>query len=43
MASDYHQLEFDVRLYLTHLDCVRANATVPTQAAPRTSWPETAD
>jgi len=20
MAPDYHQLEFDVRLYLTHLD-----------------------
>lgn len=23
MAPDYHQLEFDLRLYLTHLDCVR--------------------
>lgn len=21
MASDYHQLEFDLRLYLTHLEC----------------------
>jgi UTP pyrophosphatase len=24
MSADYHQLEFDVRLYLTHLDCLRA-------------------
>ena len=23
MAPDYHQLEFDLRLYLTHLDCRR--------------------
>jgi len=23
MAPDYHQLEFDLRLYLTHLDCGR--------------------
>jgi hypothetical protein len=23
MTPDYHQLEFDLRLYLTHLDCVR--------------------
>ena len=23
MAPDYHQLEFDLRLYLTHLDCVK--------------------
>ncbi|MFD0738432.1 YgjP-like metallopeptidase domain-containing protein [Lysobacter koreensis] len=23
MAADYHQLEFDTRLYLTHLECVR--------------------
>ncbi|MGH8026174.1 MAG: metal-dependent hydrolase, partial [Pseudoxanthomonas sp.] len=21
MAPDYHQLEFDLRLYLTHLEC----------------------
>lgn len=27
MAPDYHQLEFDVRLYLTHLDCARPTAT----------------
>lgn len=35
MAPDYHQLEFDVRLYLTHLDCVRGTATtqVPAPAA----------
>ncbi|MEO6690681.1 MAG: YgjP-like metallopeptidase domain-containing protein [Dokdonella sp.] len=35
MASDYHQLEFDVRLYLTHLDCARGNAAAqaPAQAA----------
>jgi predicted metal-dependent hydrolase len=26
MAPDYHQLEFDVRLYLTHLDCMRGIA-----------------
>ncbi len=26
MAADYHQLEFDARLYLTHLDCQRASA-----------------
>jgi len=31
MASHYHQLEFDVRLYLTHLDCARpaASTTAP--------------
>lgn len=23
MESDYHQLEFDLRLYLTHLECAR--------------------
>ena len=23
MAPDYHQLEFDLRLYLTHLECAR--------------------
>ena len=33
MAPDYHQLEFDVRLYLTHLDCMRANPP-PTAQAP---------
>ncbi|MGV8941307.1 MAG: YgjP-like metallopeptidase domain-containing protein [Lysobacter sp.] len=27
MAPDYHQLEFDLRLYLTHLDCARMSAT----------------
>lgn len=27
MAPDYHQLEFDVRLYLTHLEC--SSATRP--------------
>ncbi len=26
MAPDYHQLEFDLRLYLTHLDCTRISA-----------------
>ena len=26
MEPDYHQLEFDMRLYLTHLDCTRASA-----------------
>src|SRR5204863_2147665 len=26
MAADYHQLEFDTRLYLTHLECVRPDA-----------------
>jgi predicted metal-dependent hydrolase len=35
MAPDYHQLEFDVRLYLTHLDCMRAN----TPASPQASLP----
>lgn len=25
MAPDYHQLEFDLRLYLTHLDCGGGN------------------
>jgi len=25
MSADYHQLEFDVRLYLTHLDCMRSS------------------
>ena len=24
MAPDYHQLEFDLRLYLTHLECARS-------------------
>lgn len=24
MAPDYHQLEFDLRLYLTHLDSLRS-------------------
>lgn len=33
MAPDYHQLEFDVRLYLTHLDCMRANTLAPLQAS----------
>lgn len=27
MAPDYHQLEFDLRLYLTHLSCVDAGGT----------------
>lgn len=27
MAPDYHQLEFDLRVYLTHLDAVRAAAS----------------
>ena len=27
MAPHYHQLEFDVRLYLTHLDCARTAAS----------------
>ena len=27
MAPDYHQLEFDMRLYLTHLDCTPAAPT----------------
>lgn len=26
MEPDYHQLEFDLRLYLTHRDCTRASA-----------------
>ena len=26
MVSHYHQLEFDMRLYLTHLECARAPA-----------------
>jgi len=26
MAANYHQLEFDTRLYLTHLECVRPDA-----------------
>src|SRR5690606_8910541 len=26
MEPDYHQLEFDMRLCLTHLDCTRASA-----------------
>ena len=26
MAPDYHQLEFDLRLYLTHLDCAGGDA-----------------
>jgi hypothetical protein len=29
MAPDYHQLEFDLRLYLTHLDQRTAAAVVP--------------
>jgi hypothetical protein len=29
MAPDYHQLEFDLRLYLTHLDAVPRGPTVP--------------
>jgi predicted metal-dependent hydrolase len=32
MAPDYHQLEFDLRLYLTHQECVRAGASAPPQA-----------
>lgn len=28
MEPDYHQLEFDMRLYLTHLDCTRVSAPV---------------
>lgn len=27
MEPDYHQLEFDLRLYLTHIESVAANAT----------------
>lgn len=27
MEPDYHQLEFDTRLYLTHLDCIRPEKT----------------
>lgn len=29
MAADYHQLEFDLRLYLTHLECTRAGLAGP--------------
>jgi predicted metal-dependent hydrolase len=29
MVPDYHQLEFDLRLYLTHLDCARMSAPAP--------------
>ncbi|MEO7324028.1 MAG: YgjP-like metallopeptidase domain-containing protein, partial [Dokdonella sp.] len=38
MAADYHQLEFDVRLYLTHLDCVRGIAA--TQAPAPAAHPD---
>ena len=31
MAPDYHQLEFDLRLYLTHLECARPG---PAQGGP---------
>jgi predicted metal-dependent hydrolase len=37
MAPDYHQLEFDVRLYLTHLDCARATAATGTNGPARMS------
>ncbi|HEY0662021.1 MAG TPA: M48 family metallopeptidase [Lysobacter sp.] len=30
MAPDYHQLEFDLRLYLTHLECAAAEASTST-------------
>ena len=30
MTADYHQLEFDLRLYLTHLDCVQGGMSAPT-------------
>lgn len=29
MAPEYHQLEFDLRLYLTHLDCMRSPGPPP--------------
>lgn len=29
MVPDYHQLEFDLRLYLTHLECARMSAPAP--------------
>ena len=32
MAPDYHQLEFDLRLYLTHLECARPG---PAQGGPK--------
>ena len=28
MSPDYHQLEFDVRVYLTHLECASTNSSV---------------
>ena len=34
MAPDYHQLEFDLRLYLTHLDQRAAAAAVSADARP---------
>lgn len=33
MAPDYHQLEFDLRLYLTHLDLKEAKETSPGRPA----------
>lgn len=30
MAPDYHQLEFDVRLYLTHLECLSTRLSAST-------------
>jgi predicted metal-dependent hydrolase len=43
MAPDYHQLEFDVRLYLTHLDCMRAATATGVQTQPGTPPPTSPD
>jgi predicted metal-dependent hydrolase len=42
MSADYHQLEFDVRLYLTHLDCLRAQteAIAPIVTRPLADSPD---
>ena len=34
MEPDYHQLEFDLRLYLTHLDLMRGSSVQPAAGMP---------
>lgn len=40
MAPDYHQLEFDLRLYLTHLDITRAASTAASNACSPSTQPD---